>query len=124
MSNFAFGISVISHQSVDVQSLSTSQLRRIYTMRQLQWPNNMRIKVYILPSNNLTHKKFCKENLRIFPYQLDRIWNNLTFSGLGVAPTLVKSEEELLEIVSRTPGAIGYIDHVNKEGHVNVIEIK
>lgn len=124
ISNAAFGVSVISHKSVDVKSLTTSQLRRIYTMRQLQWSSNVRIKVYVLSSNHLTHKNFCKENLRIFPYQLDRIWNKLTFSGLGVAPTVVKNQAELLRIVSTTPGAIGYIDNVNKEGHVNVIEIK
>jgi len=124
ISNAAFGVSVISHKSVDVKSLTTSQLRRIYTMRQLQWSSNIRIKVYVLPSNYLIHKNFCKENLRIFPYQLDRIWNKLTFSGLGVAPTVVKNQAELLKIVSTTPGAIGYIDNVSHKGHVNVIEIK
>jgi len=93
-------------------------------MRQVQWPNNIRIKVYVLPSNQLIHKSFCKENLRIFPYQLDRIWNKLTFSGLGVAPIVVENQAELLRIVSTTPGSIGYIDNVNKEEHVNVIEIK
>jgi len=124
ISNTALGVTVISHQSVDVKSLTTSQLRRIYTMRQLQWMNNVGIKVYVLPNNHFIHKRFCKENLRIFPYQLDRIWNKLTFSGLGVAPTVVKNQAELLKIVSTTPGAIGYIDNVNKEGNVNVIEIK
>jgi len=124
MSPVVFGVSIIGHQSVDVKSLTTSQLRRIYTMRQVQWSNNVRIKVYVLPSNHLIHKNFCKENLRIFPYQLDRIWNKLTFSGLGVAPTVVKTPLELLKIVSTTPGAIGYIDDVNEEGNVNVIEIK
>jgi len=124
ISNAAVGVTVISHHSVDVKSLTTSQLRRIYTMRQLQWPSSVRIKVYVLPSSHLIHKNFCKESLRIFPYQLDRIWNKLTFSGLGVAPTVVNNHEELLRVVSTTPGAIGYIDNVNKEGHVNVIEIK
>jgi ABC-type phosphate transport system substrate-binding protein len=124
LSNPALGVTVISHQSVDVKSLTTSQLRRIYTMRQLQWLDDVGIKVYVLPKNHVVHKRFCKENLRMFPYQLDRIWNKLTFSGLGVAPTVVKNQAELLRIVSTTPGAIGYIDNVNKEGHVNVIEIK
>jgi len=124
MSHSVFGVSIISHQSIDVESLTTSQLRRIYTMRQVQWPNNVRIKVYVLPNSHLIHKNFCKENLRIFPYQLDRIWNKLTFSGLGVAPTVVETPLELLKIVSTTPGAIGYIDDVNEEGNVNVIEIK
>jgi ABC-type phosphate transport system substrate-binding protein len=123
-SNAVFAVSVISHPSIDVKSLTTSQLRRIYTMRQVQWSSDVSIKVYVLPSTHFIHKKFSKENLRIFPYQLDRIWNKLTFSGLGVAPTVVIDQAELLRIVSTTPGAIGYIDKVDTQETVNVIEIK
>lgn len=124
ISQAAYGVSVISHSSVDAKSLTTSQLRRIYSMRQIRWSNNESIIVFVLSSQDLTHQNFCKETLRIFPYQLDRIWNKLTFSGLGIAPTVMKSQTELLKMVSITPGAIGYIDHVNKDDDVNVIEIK
>jgi len=118
-------LDVISHHSVDVKFLSTSQLRRIYTMRQIRWPNQEAIVVYVLPSQHDTHKHFSKNMLHMFPYQLDRIWNKLTFSGLGVAPRIVKSQEELIYAVSETRGAIGYVERLNKDKpqHVNVIKI-
>lgn len=114
---------IITNKSVEVKSLTSSQLRRIYSMRQVRWDNNKAIVVYVLPSEHELHKTFSKDVLHIFPYQLDRIWNKLTFSGLGVAPRIVKSQVELIEAVSKTPGAIGYIEFLNKEVHVNVINI-
>ena len=114
---------VITHKTVTVDKLKVAQLRRIYSMRQLKWADNSSIVVFVLPSQHLVHKKFSKEILHIFPYQLDRIWNKLTFSGLGVAPTLVETQADLIKAVSSTPGAIGYVDNLNKEAFVNVIEV-
>lgn len=114
---------VITHASINVESMTTTQLRRIYSIRQLRWANSTPIVVFVLPSQHIIHKNFSKNVLNIFPYKLDRIWNKLTFSGLGVAPTIVESQEELLKAVSSTPGAIGYVDNLNKEADVNVIKI-
>lgn len=117
-------LQVIAHNSVEPESLSSIQLRRIYSMRQIRWPNNEAIVVFVLPSQHPVHKAFSKEMLHIFPYQLDNIWNKLTFSGLGVAPRIVKSQTELIQAVSTTCGSIGYVEILNKENqHVSVINI-
>ncbi|GAA6172959.1 hypothetical protein NBRC116592_26290 [Colwellia sp. KU-HH00111] len=117
-------LQVIAHQSVKLKSLSSSQLRRIYSVRQIRWPNNEAIMVFVLPSQHPVHKTFSKDMLHIFPYQLDSIWNKLTFSGLGVAPKIVNSQAELIHAVSTTRGSIGYVEILNKENqHVNVINI-
>jgi len=106
----AVAIEVVTHHQVIDHSLTKSQLRRIYTMRQIYWSDNSAISVFVLPSQHALHQRFAKERLQIFPYQLNRIWHKLTYSGLGVAPTIVNSEQELVQAVIKTPGAIGYID--------------
>jgi len=116
-------LSVITHKLVAVEDINSAQLRRIYLMRQLRWANDTPIVVYVLPSQHPVHKAFSKNALNIFPYKLDRIWNKLTFSGLGIAPIVVKSQADLIKAVSSTPGAIGYIDNMNEEEHVNVVKI-
>jgi ABC-type phosphate transport system substrate-binding protein len=103
-------IEIVTHPQVAERSLTKSQLRRIYTMRQLRWNDDSAINVFVLPSQHNLHKRFAKEQLQIFPYQLNRIWHKLTYSGLGVAPTIVSSEQELIQAVIKTPGAIGYIE--------------
>lgn len=106
-------LEIVTHPQVIDNNLTKSQLRRIYTMRQLNWSDNSAITVFVLPSQHALHQRFAKERLQIFPYQLNRIWHKLTYSGLGVAPTTVQSEEELIQAVIKTPGAIGYIDTPN-----------
>ncbi|MEY8198258.1 MAG: hypothetical protein RPS47_03350 [Colwellia sp.] len=110
MSSRVVAIEIVTHRQVTEISLTKSQLRRIYTMRQLRWSDNSAINVFVLSSQHDLHQRFAKERLQIFPYQLNRIWHKLTYSGLGVAPTIVASEQELIQAVTKTPGAIGYID--------------
>jgi ABC-type phosphate transport system substrate-binding protein len=102
-------IEVVTHPKVSDLSLTTLQLRRIFTMRQLRWSDDTPISIFVLPSQHYIHHRFSKEHLKIFPYQLNRIWHKLTYSGLGVAPTVVQSEQELVDAIIKTPGSIGYI---------------
>jgi ABC-type phosphate transport system substrate-binding protein len=116
-------VDVITNITADTASITTAQLRRIYSMRQVKWANGVPITIFVLSSTNLTHQKFCKDTLRLFPYQLDRIWNKLTFSGMGIAPTIVSSKDELIKAVKSTTGAIGYIENINEVSDVNVLKI-
>ncbi|WP_187695303.1 hypothetical protein [Colwellia ponticola] len=103
-------IEIVTHHQVIDSQLTKSQLRRIYTMRQLRWSDDTVINVFVLPNQDELHQRFAKELLQIFPYQLNRIWHKLTYSGLGVAPTIVSSQQELLQAIINTPGSIGYIE--------------
>lgn len=120
----AYAVDVIVHRSVSESKLTSSQLRRIYTMRQIQWLDGMRITTYILLRQHSLHIRFTKDRLQMFPYQLDRIWNKLTYSGLGVAPITVNTPEELINAVQNTPGAIGYVESIKDEEAVNVVQIE
>jgi ABC-type phosphate transport system substrate-binding protein len=116
-------VEVITNITADTASITTSQLRRIYSMRQVRWSNGVPITIFVLSSTNVIHQRFCKETLRLFPYQLDRIWNKLTFSGMGVSPTIMESEDELIKAVKSTTGAIGYIENMDGVSDVNVLKI-
>ncbi len=124
ISSTVYAVEIITHPSVNEPVLTTSQLRRIYTMRQLQWSDGRRIIVFVLPRQHALHLRFSKEQLQMFPYQLDRIWNKLTYSGLGVAPIMLKTSKELLDAVKNTPGAIGYVEEIKDGEAVHVVKIK
>jgi len=93
-------------------------------MRQTLWPDGHRITVFILPRQHALHLRFTKERLQMFPYQLDRIWHKLTYSGLGVAPITVNTPKELMDAVRSTPGSIGYVESLKDEETSNVVRIK
>ncbi|WP_226960808.1 hypothetical protein [Thalassotalea sp. LPB0316] len=90
-------------------------------MRQTTWPNGQTIVVFTLPSSHPVHQEFTKTELKIFPYQLDKMWIKLTFSGLAKPPIKVNSVEELIEAVRKTPGSIGYIDDNAEIDGLNII---
>jgi ABC-type phosphate transport system substrate-binding protein len=96
--------------SVSAHSVTRSFARAMFGMRVPQWPNGGDTKIYVLPDNNPLHEAFCKEVLDIFPYQLRTAWDRQVFSGTGQAPVEVESEEDMLEHIAATPGAIGYLN--------------
>ena len=102
-------IQVITHASVTLDELSPSQVRRIFSMRQTYWPDRQKIVVYVLNNEHGIHHLFSREVLSIFPYQLERTWNKLVYSGLGHKPITVRDEQEMLDKIRRQPGAIGYV---------------
>jgi hypothetical protein len=101
------GVQVIVNRSVDVPSLSQYKLRTVFGMRLSSWPDGKAVQVFVLPDDHPLHRRFAKQRLGVFPHQLRRAWNNLIYSGLGQAPTVVASEQEMRDRVARTPGAIG-----------------
>ena len=117
-------VELVTHMSVEIEKMSTQQLRRIYAKRQLQWGSGEMIVVFVLPTKNQVHHQFAINYLHLFPYQLNRIWHRLAFSGVGTAPVVVNSLPEMLEAVQNTPGAIGYVDSVPEEYRVNVVQVE
>lgn len=112
---------VIIHPSAE-KALSLNTLRSIYSMRLQTWPDGTGITVFILDPADDEHRNFCLEILNIFPYQLQRVWDVLVFSGTGQSPVIVESEEEMISKVSSIPGSIGYV--VKSEVPINVKKIK
>ncbi len=104
------GVSVIVNSGTDIEALDTQLLSRIYAMQLRSWNNGDSIKVFVLPARNKIHRDFVVSNLKMQPHQLDRLWSRLIFTGTGRAPTVVKTELEMINRVRTTVGAIGYIN--------------
>jgi hypothetical protein len=115
---------VIVNASVKVQQLSHAQLRSIYMMRQVLWPDGSAIKVFVLPNRSELHLQFSRQQLQLFPYQLERVWQKLTYSGTGTPPTEVADSAKMRELVASTPGAIGYIETGNDITELQIVQIQ
>lgn len=119
----AFGASVVVNQAVPLDTLSQAQLRNIFTLRQTQWPDGKAITVLVLPESTVLHQRFSKEQLKLFPYQLNNIWDKHSFSGTGIRPLQVENEERMLQLLRSTPGAIGYVGQINAAPGVKEVQI-
>ena len=117
-------VEAVIHPSVELKSYSRNSLRAVFGMRLKTWPNGMPVRVFVMPDDAALHTIFTKEKLNIFPYQLRAGWDKLIFSGTGQAPFLVKTEEEMRERISSTPGAIGYLKRANIDESIHVLNIE
>ena len=106
---------VVSHAKQSAQ-LNINTIRSIFSLRQKHWPDGQMIELVVMDNNAPLHKQFCLDTLNLFPYQLSRIWERQIYTGTAVAPTVVSSEQAMLESIKNNPNAIGYASQeVNNE---------
>lgn len=115
---------VLVNSSVSLDSLTQAQLRSIFTLRQTQWPDGSPIKVYVLPETAAQHQKFSREQLYLFPYQLNLMWDRLSFSGAAARPSQVADEQAMLKQLKLIPGSIGYSSYTDKDDRVKELHIE
>ena len=99
---------LILHPSAPTQTLTNTEARMVFSARKQHWDDGTKIKVFVLETDTELHQAFCRQILKMFPYQLERIWNQITYSGQGDSPVIVGSQQALIEAVYSTPGAVGY----------------
>ncbi|MCL1040211.1 substrate-binding domain-containing protein [Shewanella marisflavi] len=117
-----FAAQVIVNDSVDATDLTPKELKLIFAMQKLYWPDGQKIKVFVLPSDSPIHKEFCYQQLELMPYVLRHRWDRLVFSGIGERPTTLASEAEMRARIAKTPGAIGYVSGSDESQAIEVSE--
>ena len=114
---------VVVNSDNEITSLSKSTLKAIFSMRLRTWPDGTPITVFIQNRDGETHKNFCLSKLEILPYQIQRTWDVLVFSGTGQSPVELNSESEIKQKIGRIKGAIGYVSNIEGSGNVKSISV-
>ncbi|MEW9798049.1 hypothetical protein [Alteromonas sp. CYL-A6] len=116
-------IVVIVNPTVSATTLSQTDIRQIFTGHRQFWDDGSKIEVFVLENSRDIHKAFCRERMKMFPYQLERLWNQVTYSGQGEPPVRLSTQQELINAVQHTPGAIGYAEE-GALSDANVIKVE
>ena len=106
-------LNVMVNESVMVAELNRSELRQIFTGQRQYWDNGTKITVFVLQDSDELHRQFCRDILQMFPYQLSRLWDQITYSGQGITPVRVTSYQALVDALESTVGSIGYVDRTD-----------
>ena len=99
---------IVNDSAIDFP-LPAQELRLIFSMQKVYWPDGQKIQVFILSPGSEIHKEFCFKQLDMMPYMLQRRWDRLVYSGTGERPIILKNEAEMQAQIARTPGSIGYV---------------
>lgn len=101
--------SIVAHPSSNIANLNKNDLRRIFLARQQFWPSGEKITVVMREPLSESHAQFCRQYLNLFPYQIERVWQQLVFSGQAESPLYLESDLDVITKVLEQPGALGYV---------------
>ena len=111
---------VIANPAFDAD-LDKADVRKFFLGKTHQLPNGEKVKLYDLPLNNAARETFRENVLRKTESRLNAHWARMLFSSKAQLPQMVSSVDELKEIISQTPNALGYMDSVDVDSSVKVI---
>lgn len=117
-------ILLVAHPDVNTRQLKRDTTRAIFAMRQRTWPDGQAVRVFVLDNHHPVHARFAKEQLAVYPHQLQLAWDRMVFSGTGQAPDRVRSQSEMRERIAATPGAMGYLEREYLDDRVQVISVE
>jgi len=112
---------VIVNSKSGIDRLSRDEVVNIFLSRSRQLPSGLSALPVDLPAihpdkTSFYHRLVNKELAEINSYR-----TRLFFSGRGNPPILATSTEDLLEIVSINPSAIGYLERSRIDARVKVV---
>ncbi len=113
-------VAVIANKSVSITALEAAKIAEIYALSTQKWSDGSKIVVFDLKTDDAVKEKFYKF-INKNPADLRKEWLRLQLTGEGKAPAAVKTDDELLQQVASTAGAIGYVSTAKVTDAVKVV---
>src|SRR5262245_15789103 len=115
---------IIVNPANHIDSIERGFLSDVYLKKVATWHNDWTVRPVQLSRRFPLRDQFTREVLKKSPTQLRSYWNRQIFSGKGVPPPDLESEDDVIRYVLSNKGAIGYLAAgVNPRG-ARVIRLK
>jgi TonB family protein len=109
-------IKIVANSSVSADTISTSELRRVYLETKISLADGTHVEP-VLENGGPAHHDFLQNYLGMSEDDLQTYYRTLLFTGKGSMPKKLGSDAEVVAYVARTRGAIGYVSSsANAEG--------
>jgi ABC-type phosphate transport system substrate-binding protein len=115
-------IVLIANKGVSVSQVTEAQVRDIFTGVRSRFGDGSRAVPVVLKGGPV-HEVFLRKHVGESPDEFRVRWRKAVFTGQGAMLKEFGSEADLLQYVSATPGAIGYVSRVLDGGAVKVLAI-
>lgn len=109
LSSFAQEIVFIINAGSSVSEISQTELANIFLKKTRFWPDGSSVRFFDREDNTLEKKAFLKKYIHRSQREIDQFWIGQKLYTGNAAPTQLASDTMTISLVSRFPGAIGYI---------------
>ena len=89
-------------------SLSVDDVKAILLGNKTKWGSGSVIKLVVL-TEGAVNDKVVRDYTQRSADQFDKYWKKLVFTGKGMPPASAKTDGEVIDYVSKTPGSFGYV---------------
>lgn len=116
-------IVVVVHASNPVDSLTLSELRRIFLRKQLKWGDRRAITVYERHTDTTIRQTFAREVFGKKPSAFNEYWLNLKLTRGLKPPKALRTARLVKQYVRRVKGGIGYLYASELDDSVKAVRI-
>jgi len=101
-------LTVIANKAGAPAQLKMAELQAIFMGKTAKWSNGNRIQLAMMKQNTDAGKQTCEKIFQMSTEEMKKYWLTQSMKGED-APVFFNSAAELLEFLSKTPGAIGIV---------------
>ncbi len=101
-------VAVIVNKDVAETTMAQKDVEATFLGKNTKWGDKSKITVYTLKSGDV-HSAFLSDYVNSTPAKFKSYWKKQVFTGKADAPKEFKDEKEMIDTVSKTKGAIGYV---------------
>lgn len=107
------GYILIVNNSIKDEVFNRADIESIFLGKKTRWSNGLKT-VPVTMKEGEIHELFIHEVIRKSINAYMNYWRKMIFTGKGVMPISFETNEEILQYVNDTPGAIGYLSDAVK----------
>jgi ABC-type phosphate transport system substrate-binding protein len=117
-------LAIVVHRSNPVESLTSSELRRIFMLDTQTWPHGRKITVVLRDKGQPERAEAIRLICGISEREYERQILFRTFQGsVNIGPRAIQSAAAMLRFVYNAPGAIGYVNADEVDATVKLVRV-
>ena len=105
----AWGELSIIGNKIGLTQLKAQEARNIFRANTTTWPNKLAVTIALPSPKSVTSEPVARLIYGTRSSSVQKFWLSLVFQGRATPPNFFDSDQELIQFVQRTPGAIGVI---------------
>lgn len=115
---------VIVNQATAVTALDRKFLTDIFLKKTTRWPTGELIRPVDLGPDSAVRRRFTEDVMNRSVAAVKSYWQQLVFSGRGVPPPELDSDDAIVGYVLRNRGAIGYVSGTANLRGAKVVQVR
>jgi len=108
ISQFAWSQNVVYFgNEVGMTSMTNAKIQRVFTGKETLWKNGKTVVICLPGTKSAKAQEVYTKVYNKSVKEVQKFWLSLVFQGRAKSPVFFDSEQEMVDYVKRTPGAIG-----------------